>query len=289
LKLERAAPGYTIQAASPGLTAAASSPIVVNAAAATQLVVASEPPSSVDAGAGFTVVALAEDAFGNVDSRYGGDVALAVATNSGGAALNGTLGVSAQGGVATFSGVTLDRGGRGYTLVLTSQGLSAASAGPLDVLPPPARVVSVSVAKQPVARHKTAIAIVVQFDQALGAAAAANPGAYMLTSAPAGKKHIGKLLPLSRPDYNAAAHTVTLRVLQSRPLRLPVQLRIVGSVLTDSLGRPLDGNRDGQPGSDFVTTLQKAVLRTARVVGPRSANRLSARAVDALLTSGFFP
>jgi hypothetical protein len=285
LTLDRAADGYMIQAASPGLVDAASASIAVSAAAATQLVIASEPPSSVNAGAGFGLVAQAEDPFGNVDPRYGGHVDLALASNPGGATLGGALGVSATGGVVSFSVLTLDRGGVGYMLVLSGQGLSAATTRLLDVIPPPAQVISASIQNQPIARHKLGKVILIQFDQAMSAAAATNPESYMLSTATAGKTHGSKAMPFARPSYNPATNTVTLRPLGNGTLRPPVQLRIVGSVLTDALGRPLDGNHDGQPGGDFIATLRKTGITVTVVAGPQGKHPLSAAAVDAALKS----
>jgi hypothetical protein len=270
LALARAGSGNTIQIQSPGLTGTASSPITVVAAAATQLVLASEPPTSVDAGAGFGLVAVAEDPFGNIDPRYGRAVNLAVSSDPGGAKLGGTLAIAVRGGVATFSGLTLDRGGSGYTLVLTGQGLGAALTDPIAVIPPPAQVVRVSVQKLRVSHRATNTVVVVQFDEPLNAAAAQNLGAYMLASELPGRKHAIRLLPLARSSYNTATNTVTLMPARKLVLGPPVQLRIIASVLTDALGRPLDGNDDGQPGGEFVATVRTHV-------------------VDALLSAGFRP
>ena len=53
-------------------------------------------------------------------------VKLALANNPTGAKLGGTLSVKASKGVATFSGLTLNKVGSGYTLQLTSSGLTSA-------------------------------------------------------------------------------------------------------------------------------------------------------------------
>ena len=83
----------------------------MTAATATQLVVTTQPPASVTAGSGFGLVVTAEDAFGNVDPTFTGSVTLALANNPGGATLGGTLAVNASAGVATFSGLTLNKAG----------------------------------------------------------------------------------------------------------------------------------------------------------------------------------
>ena len=78
--------------------------------------VTTQPPAGVAAGSGFGLVVAAEDPFGNVDSHFDGSVTVALANNPGGATLGGTLTATAQNGVATFSGLTLDQPGIGYTL-----------------------------------------------------------------------------------------------------------------------------------------------------------------------------
>ena len=94
----------------------------MTAAAATQLVVTTQPPGSVTAGSGFGLVVTAEDGFGNVDSSFTGSVTLALANNPDGATLGGTVTVNAGAGVATFTGLTLDKAGVGATLQASGGG-----------------------------------------------------------------------------------------------------------------------------------------------------------------------
>jgi hypothetical protein len=289
LTLDGAAAGITIQAASPGLASTLSNAITVTAAAATRLVIAAQRPSSVNAGAGFGLVAQAEDPFANVDPRYAGTVNVALASSSGGARLGGTLGITASSGVATFSGLTLDRGGGRYALALTSQDLAPAATRAVDVISPSAQVVAVSVQKLQLARRKTGTVIDIQFDEPLDAAAAANLAAYLLTTTAPGRQHRSRLLPLARSRYNAMTNTVTLTPLRMLSLSSPVQLRIIASVLIDALGRPLDGNDDGQPGGDFVAPLHKAGVSTASAAGSRFVEPLSTLVVDSSLSDGFRP
>src|SRR5262249_34231254 len=108
-------------------------PETVTAAAATQLVVTTQPPASVTAGSDFGLAAAAEDAQGNVVTTFAGSVTLALASNPGGSTLGGTLTLTATQGVATFSGLTLDKAGSGYTLQASSSGLTSATSSPFDV------------------------------------------------------------------------------------------------------------------------------------------------------------
>ena len=55
--------------------------------------------------------------------------------NPGGATLGGTLTVTAQNGSASFSDLTLDQPGTGYTLSLSSSGLTGATTSAFDVTP----------------------------------------------------------------------------------------------------------------------------------------------------------
>ena len=85
------------------------------------LVVTQQPPASVTAGSGFGLTVQAQDSSGNLITSFNGTVTVALASNPGGATLGGTLTVTASGGVATFSGLTLTKAASGYTLAATSQ------------------------------------------------------------------------------------------------------------------------------------------------------------------------
>jgi hypothetical protein len=95
-------------------------------------------PADVTAGAGFGLVVTAEDAGGHVVTSFAGAVTVALRDDPGGAALGGALTVTASAGVATFSGLTLDRAGVGYTLQITGGGLTPATSSALNVTAPPA-------------------------------------------------------------------------------------------------------------------------------------------------------
>jgi hypothetical protein len=102
----------------------------------TQLVVTTQPPSAIAAGSRFGLVVKAEDDSGNVATSFTGSVTVALFDNPGGSTLGGMVHVTAVNGVATFSGLTLDQPGTGYTLQATGGGLTAATTTPFDVQPP---------------------------------------------------------------------------------------------------------------------------------------------------------
>ena len=60
-------------------------------------------------------------------------VGVAFANNPTGATLGGTLSVSASQGVAAFSNLTINKTGSGYTLQVSSSGLSSAVSTPINV------------------------------------------------------------------------------------------------------------------------------------------------------------
>jgi hypothetical protein len=107
--------------------------ITVSPAAASQLLVTTQPPATVLAGAGFGLTVTAEDPYGNVATGFSGGVALALASNPGGATLGGTTSTSASQGVAAFSGLTLDKAGVGYTIQATSASLTSATTNAITV------------------------------------------------------------------------------------------------------------------------------------------------------------
>jgi hypothetical protein len=113
LNLTRAASGYTLVASGGSLSPATTSAIQVVAATATQWVVTTEPPASVTAGSGFGLTVTAEDRYGNVATSFNNSVALAIASNPGGATLGGTVTLNASAGVATCSGLTLNMAASG--------------------------------------------------------------------------------------------------------------------------------------------------------------------------------
>ena len=81
-----------------------------------------QPPASVTAGSGFGLTVQAEDSSGNPITSFNGTVTVALGTNPGGATLGGTLTATASNGVATFSGLTLNKAAAGYMLYASGGG-----------------------------------------------------------------------------------------------------------------------------------------------------------------------
>src|SRR5439155_22942129 len=92
-------------------------------ATATQLVF-NVQPSTTTAGAAITpaVQITAQDGNGNTATGFTGNITVAIGTNPGTGTLSGTKTVAAVAGVATFSGLSIDKAGTGYTLTATGAG-----------------------------------------------------------------------------------------------------------------------------------------------------------------------
>jgi streptogramin lyase len=133
LTLNKAASGYTLAASVGGLGDGVTGTFTVTPAAATQLAITQQPPATVSSNTPFGLVAVVEDQFGNVVTSASNDVTVALAANPGGATLGGATTVVAVDGVVTFSNLTLNKRGTGYTLKLSSAGLTAVTSGPITV------------------------------------------------------------------------------------------------------------------------------------------------------------
>ncbi len=114
--------------------------------------VTGEPPSLVTVGAGFGLTVAIEDPDGHLDTTFTGPVTLSLASNPAGATLGGTLTMNAVHGLATFSGLSLNKAGAGATIAASaadfpSTTTSAIAATPLGqatklvvTTPPPSSV-----------------------------------------------------------------------------------------------------------------------------------------------------
>jgi streptogramin lyase len=133
LTLNKAASGYTLVTSTSSLGQGVTSAVTVTPAAATQLVITQQPPATVKVSSPFAMKASIEDAYGNVVTTASNTVSVAFANNPTGATLGGTLSVTASSGVATFSNVTISKTGTGYTLQVSSSGLTSAVTSGINV------------------------------------------------------------------------------------------------------------------------------------------------------------
>ncbi|MFP2926939.1 beta strand repeat-containing protein [Pyxidicoccus sp. 3LG] len=133
LTLNRAANNYRFAAASTGLTGNTSALFNVTAGTASQLAFTTQPANVASGATLATVRVTVQDAFGNTVTTPAVTVGMAIGDNPGGAVLGGTTSVTTASGVATFSALTLDRIGTGYTLVASSAPLTSATSGAFNV------------------------------------------------------------------------------------------------------------------------------------------------------------
>ncbi|MBP2648347.1 MAG: Peptidase families and domain protein [Gemmatimonadetes bacterium] len=170
LTVNRSGEGYTLTAAATGLSGATSAPFSITAGPADRVAFLVQP-STTAAGAGISPAVQVEvrDALGNRVTASSASVTVALGSNPGSATLGGTLDVSAVNGVATFSGLTIDRAANGYSLVATSAGLSAATSAAFNVNPgDPAALAFVTQPSSVVAGASVSPAIQVEVLDALG-------------------------------------------------------------------------------------------------------------------------
>ena len=112
LSINVIANNYTLVATSRTSTTPASSPINVTPIPAVSLKVSTQPPTSVADNQPFGLSVTALDQSGNADPDFQGNVTVSVQSPPDSNALGGTLTVTASGGTASFSSLTLNALGR---------------------------------------------------------------------------------------------------------------------------------------------------------------------------------
>ncbi len=87
-------------------------------------------PSNAQAGMAFPTqpIVEAQDAGGNLITSFNGTVTLTIGNNPGGGTLSGTAIATAVNGVATFSGLSINKSGAGYTLLASGGAAAGTSA-----------------------------------------------------------------------------------------------------------------------------------------------------------------
>src|SRR5207253_1919084 len=127
LSIDKAGTGYTLTATGAGSTTSAA--FNITAGTATQLVFTVHPKTAAEGAASTPEVRdTAEDGNGNTATGFTGNVAVAIGTNPSSGTLAGTLTNAAVAGVATFSGLGIDKVGTGYTLTATGAGSTTSAA-----------------------------------------------------------------------------------------------------------------------------------------------------------------
>ncbi|HVE82255.1 MAG TPA: Ig-like domain-containing protein, partial [Myxococcales bacterium] len=170
LSVDKAGAGYQLDATGTGLTSASSSAFGVRAGPAARLAFIIQP-SSGTAGQGLApaIAVQALDGFGNVDSAFTGVVSVSLGGGATNAVLSGANTAAASGGVATFSGLSIDKAGTGYQLTASSGALTNDTSSAFNVVAAPAaRLVFGSQPANAAAGRTIAPAVTVQALDALG-------------------------------------------------------------------------------------------------------------------------
>jgi hypothetical protein len=149
-------------------------------------------------------------------------------------------------------------------------------------------------------KAKTETVLVLGFSGALNAGAADDPNAYQLApiikvKARGKGKHrqpsrikLGTAVAPASTVYNASNHSVTLTPRGKLNAAKPEELTINATLVTDALGRPIDGNDDGQPGGNYVATFSRGGVTIGGVAAVRTGNQPATipAAIDAVLARG---
>jgi hypothetical protein len=147
LSVDLAGTGYSLTASASGLTTAISATFNVVAASSNKLGF-SVQPTNATAGAAISpaVKVAVRDSLGNVVTGSTASITVALSgAGTSGAHLRGTTTVSAVSGVATFSTLSVDSAGTGYTLTATATGLTGATSAAFNVAAAPAARLAFSI------------------------------------------------------------------------------------------------------------------------------------------------
>lgn len=145
LTLDKAGTGYTLSASSTGLTSTTSNPFNIAAGAPTKVVYTVQPTNTASgAPIAPAVQVVLQDAAGNI-SPVTNTVAIAIATNPSSGTLAGTTSLAAVNGTVTFSNLSINKAGNGYTLTASSAGLTSATSNAFNITPGAAAKLAFSV------------------------------------------------------------------------------------------------------------------------------------------------
>lgn len=135
INIDKAFSGYTLQATSGALNVVSTS-FDILPGVKSQLVFAQQPVSA-EQDTPINITVEIQDAFGNLTNDTD-NITLSIANDAGpGATLGGTTNISATAGSASFSDISLDFVGTGYTLQASASGVTTATSNAFNILPKP--------------------------------------------------------------------------------------------------------------------------------------------------------
>ena len=135
LSINKVGTGYTLTASATSLTTATSGAFNVTAGAAAKVVFTAQPTNTT-AGAAISpaVQVTVEDSQNNVVTTATNQITIAIGTNPSSGTLSGLAQVNAVAGVATFSNLSINSAGTGYTLAASAAALTGATSNAFNVL-----------------------------------------------------------------------------------------------------------------------------------------------------------
>jgi hypothetical protein len=156
LSINNLGTGYTLTASATGLTSATSSAFNVTLGPPAKLAFTVQP-SNVVAGASIApaVQVTVRDVSGNLATTATNAITIAIGTNPGSGTLSGTATANAVAGVATFSNLSINTAGTGYTLTAAAAGLTSATSSAFNVTPAGGGTFTVSYSPQPLILSST--------------------------------------------------------------------------------------------------------------------------------------
>ena len=142
LSLNKSGSGYVLTATDGALASAASNSFNITPGAAAKLVFGQQPAGALT-GAAITPAptVLVQDANGNTVSGDTSSVTLALTTNPVNGVLSGSTTVAAVNGVATFTGLSIDKAAPGYVLTATDGALSSVASNSFNIAGAAAKLV----------------------------------------------------------------------------------------------------------------------------------------------------
>jgi len=118
-----------------GCSGSSSGPVAPTGVGPAAKLIFAVQPSNAAAGAGITpaMQVAVQDAQGNTVTTATTSITVAIGTNPASGTLAGTKTVAAVNGVATFSTLSLNLAGTGYTLTATATGLTSATSSAFNI------------------------------------------------------------------------------------------------------------------------------------------------------------
>jgi streptogramin lyase len=215
------------------------------------LVATTGPPTFVAPGASFSLTIAVNYLSGKPDTGFNGPVTLALVSDPGGATLGGTLAVAAHDGVATFTGLTINRAGAFGITASTDPG-TRVPAIMVTVATPPT-IVAEKALFAGKGRRRHLVGFELDLSRAMDPTRATNSANYMLTQSQRHGRQINNLPVDFRAAYDATSHSVTLTLVGKPKFTRGGKLVVVAQPprgIADAGGVPLDGGDQGMFGDD---------------------------------------